>query len=114
VDERLRCVREDAHIRHGWQSVRTLERFVCDGLTDRQVAEAAPRPSRDGEAGNRPLGIGPTLRELGIGIRAARFTPDRGPAVRLDVHDVSIWLTEREVAVIRIALENAVRKATSS
>lgn len=111
--DRLRCAQEIAHGPHVWQSVRDIGDHHCEGRTDRQVAEAAPRPSRDGEAGNRPLGIGPTLRELGMAVRAARFTPDRGPAVRLDVHDVSIWLTEREVAVIRIALENAVRKATS-
>lgn len=109
----LRCPQEVAHDRHVWQSVRDASRHLCFGLTEREVVEAAPRPARDGEAGNRPLGIGPTLRELGIGIRHARFTPDRGPAVRLDVGGESRWLTEREVAVIRLALESAVRKATS-
>lgn len=109
----LRCPQEVEHGPHSWMGVRDVENRFCAGLTARQVAEAAPRPARDGEAGNRPLGIGPTLRELGMAVRAARFVPDRGPAVRLDVHDVSIWLTEREVAVVRIALENAVRKATS-
>lgn len=113
MPDSLRCPQEVEHDRHLWTSVRDSSRHLCFGLTARQVAEAAPRPARDGTAGNRPLGIGPTLRELGIAVRAARFVPDRGPAVRLDLHDVSIWLTEREVAVITLALQNAVRKATS-
>lgn len=114
MPDALRCPQEIEHDRHVWLSVRDASRHLCNGLTARQVAEAAPRPSRDGDAGNRPLGIGPTLRELGIGIRHARFVPDRGPAVRIDVGTESRWLTPRELRTVILALQSAERKATSS
>jgi hypothetical protein len=77
-----------------------------------QPDEGAPRRALDSTSTTSMQDRG-ILRELGIAVRAARFTPDHGPAVRLDVQDASLWLTPREVAALQLALTNAVRKATS-
>lgn len=81
--------------------------------THAAVPDAASRQGALGGTRTTAGGIGAILRELGIAVRAARFTPDRGPAVRLDVQDASLWLDPREVAALQLALTNAVRKATS-
>lgn len=79
-----------------------------------QPDEGAPRLGK-GDDTNRPAsGIGAILRELGIAVRHARFVPESGPGVRLDVQDIAIWLTPREVAALKLALDAAVRKATSA
>lgn len=79
------------------------------------VESSAGGPLR-GQAGGvtsaAGLGIGGTLRALGIAVRAGEFAHASGPTIRLDLGDQSIDLDARQTAALRLALSHAQQGST--
>ncbi|NQW90269.1 hypothetical protein HQQ88_08175 [Curtobacterium sp. VKM Ac-2861] len=108
----------------GEQNLSGLLRSASDALAwhmsrlaraARATESSAGGPLR-GQAGGvtstAGLGIGGTLRALGIAVRSGEFAHASGPTIRLDVGDQSIDLDARQTAALRLALIHAQQGST--